>query len=195
MGDEPRKPLERALELFVFAPVGLALAVRDELPRLIEAGRRQMESQLAAARVIGRFAVSQGQREVAARLSRLGNRAPSPPAGSQAPAPASPTTPPPASTPSSLAASSPGHASARPVPAHADGARPPARVEPPAGPPSPSRASLAIPDYDSLAASQVVQRLAGLSPDELEAVRDYEAAHRGRRTILARVAQLQAGAG
>jgi hypothetical protein len=36
-----------------------------------------------------------------------------------------------------------------------------------------------------------VTRLEGLSPDELEAVRAYEAAHRGRKTILNKVAQLQ----
>lgn len=51
--------------------------------------------------------------------------------------------------------------------------------------------SLAIPGYDALSASQVVQRLAGLATDELEAVRTYEAATRGRRTILNRIAQLQ----
>ncbi len=55
-------------------------------------------------------------------------------------------------------------------------------------------ALLAIPDYDSLAASQVVPRLAGLTAAELEAVRQYEAAHRARRTILGRVAQLQQSA-
>ncbi|HLH47059.1 MAG TPA: hypothetical protein VKV25_07870 [Acidimicrobiales bacterium] len=57
----------------------------------------------------------------------------------------------------------------------------------------PDVASLAIPGYDSLSASQVVQRLDGLAPDELEAVRRYEANGRGRRTILARVTQLQNG--
>ncbi|MGH9187116.1 MAG: hypothetical protein ACRD0U_15060, partial [Acidimicrobiales bacterium] len=51
--------------------------------------------------------------------------------------------------------------------------------------------SLAIPDYDSLSASQVVPRLAGLSEGELEAVRAYEMSHRGRKTILSKVAQLQ----
>ena len=56
----------------------------------------------------------------------------------------------------------------------------------------PSDDGLAIPGYDSLAASQVVQRLAGLSSAELEAVRAYEAATRGRRTILNKVGQLQA---
>ena len=55
----------------------------------------------------------------------------------------------------------------------------------------PTVAELAIPDYDNLSASQVVPRLAGLSTDELEAVRRYEAAGRGRKTILNKVAQLQ----
>jgi hypothetical protein len=50
---------------------------------------------------------------------------------------------------------------------------------------------LAIPDYDGLSASHVVNRLAGLTTDELEAVRRYEAANRGRKTILSKVAQLQ----
>ena len=57
----------------------------------------------------------------------------------------------------------------------------------------PGSAELAIPGYDSLSASQVVQRLAGLSANELEAVRSYEAAGRGRRTILTKISQLQAG--
>ena len=52
-------------------------------------------------------------------------------------------------------------------------------------------AALAIPDYDGLSASHVVNRLASLSPAELEAVRLYEVANRGRKTILSKVAQLQ----
>ncbi len=54
--------------------------------------------------------------------------------------------------------------------------------------------ALAIPGYDSLSASQVVQRLEGLSAAELEDVRAHEAAHRQRRTILHRVEQLLAAA-
>jgi hypothetical protein len=50
--------------------------------------------------------------------------------------------------------------------------------------------SLAIPGYDSLAASQVVQRLEGLLPEELDEVRRYEESTRGRRTILGRINQL-----
>lgn len=56
---------------------------------------------------------------------------------------------------------------------------------------APDSDTLAIVEYDSLAASQVVPRLAALNPDELEDVRRYELAHRGRKTILGRVAQLQ----
>lgn len=63
----------------------------------------------------------------------------------------------------------------------------------PAGEPSPLEADLPIPDYDSLAASQVVPKLATLDQDELRTVGDYERAHRARRTILNRVSQLQKG--
>lgn len=58
---------------------------------------------------------------------------------------------------------------------------------------APSEDELPVQDYDSLAASQVVPRLATLATDELLAVQAYELAHRNRQTILNRVAQLLAG--
>lgn len=57
---------------------------------------------------------------------------------------------------------------------------------------APAVGELAIPGYDSLAASQVVPRLTTLSTPELDAIGAYEASHRGRRTILNRVTQLRA---
>jgi hypothetical protein len=51
-------------------------------------------------------------------------------------------------------------------------------------------AGLPIPGYDALSASQVVERLVGLAPDELDAVHRYEASHRRRRTILGKIEQL-----
>lgn len=54
----------------------------------------------------------------------------------------------------------------------------------------PTESELPVQDYDALAASQVVPRLATLSVDELDAVRRYERSHRNRQTILNRVAQL-----
>jgi hypothetical protein len=53
-----------------------------------------------------------------------------------------------------------------------------------------SSAGLPIPGYDALSASQVVERLMGLSRDELDAVHAYEASHRQRRTILGKIEQL-----
>ena len=52
------------------------------------------------------------------------------------------------------------------------------------------RPVLPIPGYDALSASQVVERLAGLTPEELESVRSYESAHRNRRTILGKIDQI-----
>jgi hypothetical protein len=51
---------------------------------------------------------------------------------------------------------------------------------------------LPIEEYESLAASQVVDRLATLTPDELEAIRSFELANRSRRTVLGRIDQLVA---
>jgi hypothetical protein len=54
----------------------------------------------------------------------------------------------------------------------------------------PDVSTLSIPGFDTLSASQVVQRLDGLNRAELVSVRAYEASTRGRRTILSRVDQL-----
>jgi len=83
---------------------------------------------------------------------------------------------------------------AGPAPAPASTATPPS---PPPPRPVPVDSgidpeTLAIPDYDSLSASQVVPRLDSLGPDELEQVRRYENGKRVRKTILSKIAQLQA---
>ncbi len=70
--------------------------------------------------------------------------------------------------------------------------RPPMASGPGSSPPR-LVGELAIPSYDELAASQVIPLLDGLRADELEAVRRHEAAGRGRRTVLSRIAQLQTG--
>src|SRR5690606_18043346 len=85
--------------------------------------------------------------------------------------------------PSSTGAVASGTNGSRPAPVP-DAAEVP---EPPG--PALTEADLPIQDYDSLAASQVVPRLATLSPEELRSVRSYELAHRNRQTILNRVGQ------
>src|SRR5437763_583351 len=50
----------------------------------------------------------------------------------------------------------------------------------------------AIPGYDPLSGTQDVNRLARHAPKKLETVRAYKVATRGRRTLLTRIAQMQA---
>jgi hypothetical protein len=215
-----KSPAERALDLFVYAPLGLALSARDLLPELVEKGRKQLTGQVNSARFVGQFAVKQGSKQAnkafekarasaeATLTDRLeaagvdtgarngaaadGARRPSPPprptttAAHVAPAEVRPE--PTRVRPTPTVAASPTPAAAEPGPAPE-----PVRAEPATpGLAAPLADTLAIPAYDSLSASQVVPRLSSLSPAELEAVREYEAAHRGRKTILNRVAQLSA---
>jgi hypothetical protein len=192
-----KSSVEQAIDLFVYAPIGLALTAKEEFPKLIEKGRQRLTSQLTMARFIGQFAVTQGQKEaekaavqlaqqvgtVAERLSAL-NSIPGPTGGAVR-AVARDTAP----EARFGANGSNGSIVGRPA---VNGT--PATAGPPAAPRvGPDAGTLAIPGYDSLSASQVVQRLDGLSPEELNAVGRYEDAHRGRRTILSKVTQLQAG--
>jgi hypothetical protein len=185
--DEKKTPLDTLIELGLYAPLGLALAARDSLPDLITRGRQQVASQVNLARMMGQYAVREGEKDlrkrledVTATLSGLGLiPEPNPRPGSSATASATVPTPP--------------HEAIVDVDAPAAGSTNGKASPSPASPPTRSRADLAIPGYDTLSASQVVQRLAGLAADELEAVRDYESGTRGRRTILSKIAQLQTG--
>ena len=193
---EPKSPVEQALELLLYAPVGLALTAAEELPKLVEKGRQRVNGQITMARMIGQFAVAEGQKRGEAiikdatdRLSGTGSRPA--PAPATAPAPASP---PPRPTP---APPSVPVVQTEPDPAVVQAAvsEVVATESPSTNGSSRTKATdLAIPGYDALSASQVVQRLAGLADDELEAVREDETAHRGRKTILGRISQLQLGA-
>jgi hypothetical protein len=184
-----KSPVERALNLFVYAPVGLLALAREELPAIIEKGRQELTNQATVAKMMGEYAVAEGRKEASKRLEQAGDAVgslrgvadrrgpePAPPASTTAASPASPARPAPTTPPTQITAPAP------PAPAPAVPA-----------PPAPSSDGLAIPGYDALSASQVVQRLAGLSGTELEDVRAYETATRGRKTILNRVEQLRAG--
>ncbi|HEV7536445.1 MAG TPA: hypothetical protein VGP90_12470 [Acidimicrobiia bacterium] len=81
-------------------------------------------------------------------------------------------------------------AAATGTPAKAPAARATRARKAPPGPAPASAADLPIREYDGLSASQVVSRLTGLTPDELRAVRGYEEASRGRRTILLAIDRL-----
>jgi hypothetical protein len=172
---EHRTPGGRLLDLFVFGPTGLAVTAVEEFPKLVEKGRHRVEGQLHTARLVGQFAVQMGRRQVESALSGVK------PGGGARPRPGPGTSPSPsAAAPAQAEEAPPGAGSAPPAPSE-NGAL--------------SSRALGIPGYDSLSASQVVQRLGGLSAAELEAIRDHELSHRHRRTILNRVEQLLADAG
>lgn len=156
---------ELARDYLVFAPIGLAVVGLGELPRLSER-RRSIEKRLQVAETIGRLVVGEMKRRASASW-----------APSDGPVPASPRL-------SVLEGSGPiasgpaGEPGTHGTGAHVAGTGTIGLVE------------LPIPAYDTLAASQVVERLASLTPAELEAVRQHEAATRRRRTVLHRIAQL-----
>ena len=162
--------VDQAADLFVYAPIGLFFEGPSLLPKLAEQGRVHARN----ARIFGQFAVRHGEAEVRRRVGDLEEQA----TGLMRvfgllPDDAADDEPVPASRPTIPAVvdelvSTNGYTSA-----------------------GPDVDELAIPDYDSLSASQVVTRLEGLTPAELEAVRAYEIANRGRKTILNKVAQLQ----
>lgn len=175
MADEPERTepieelVEHALDVFVYAPIGLLFEGRSILPQLVEKGK----AQVAMARMIGQFAVQQGQVEAAKAAAKVQEQAQGVfdvlGLGDDGEAEAEAPQPPPA----------PRRA---PEPA-------PEVVEVVVS--GPAVSDLAIPDYDSLSASQVVNRLAGLTADELAAVLSYERANRGRKTIINKCSQLQ----
>jgi hypothetical protein len=160
------RPLnERLWDVLIFIPAGIAVSAAEELPRLAAKGREHLGVRARSARAVGQVAVKAGQRELHRRASVLrGSR--SQQAG-------------PRHTPSRH----PNSGSFPPEPRPAAGASVANGHVPPVS-------TLAIPGFDTLSASQVVQRLDGLSRAELVSVRAYEASTRGRRTILSRVDQL-----
>ena len=214
MPDE-KPPIDRALDLFVYAPVGMALYVRDMFPSMM-----------------GIF-VSRGKREVKSHLP--GYEAPAPPPTPPVPMPdvadirrkmgdsiglargvagggiglardmtgtalqglmafrnlaaqaaaedQETTWRPDPDAPPSAAFTAPGSAPVADRAAAASAASAGSDAAPETSP-APPVEDLPIPDYDELSASQVIERLEGLDPTSLDAIRSYEASHRGRITIL-----------
>jgi len=50
---------------------------------------------------------------------------------------------------------------------------------------------LALPDYDQLPAAHIIDKLAGLTRQERDLIESYEAATRGRRTVLGKLERLR----
>jgi hypothetical protein len=219
---DDKNPVEKALDLCVYAPVGAALYVRDMMPGMlgifVSRGKRELQGKktpppppvpadevkrridesVGVAKVVAEsgFGVAKDvagasigvARDVAGTALKglLDNRpGTTRPNGMAAPATETAT-----ETIAETVADAP-----TPTPTPEPAPVTPSAAEPEAPTAAvdltvPDVDELAIPDYDELSASQVVERLEGLDAGELEAVRRYEAAHRGRNTILGKIAQL-----
>jgi hypothetical protein len=202
-----QNPLERAVDLFVYAPIGVAMFARDTVPTFLKMfvsrgqtelqhRRKTLADQANQYRAVGRFAVKYGGPEVRRNASdRIdGARRVAEETFSGLVVPRLPGRPsgPVEAVPEPAAA-----ARAKAAPKAAPKVQAPAPAPEPAatatnGASAVTEPSLAIPEYDQLSASQVVERLDGLTPTELDEVRAYELSHRGRSTILGKIVQLTA---
>ncbi len=194
--DAERSTAERVLDVAFYAPLGLALSVAEAVPGLARKGRSKLGPQMVLARTVGQLAVQQGYRQFVGMVTAPGASPFSPrkaaPSTDKAPS-SSPTAPLGLEDLDGFGGPESTDGLEAPVaevvplpPSRSNGTRRPS----PRAPQRQVASELAIHSYDSLSAPQVVQRLAGLSRDEVAAVRAYEAATRGRRTILARAEQL-----
>ncbi len=200
--------IERTLEVLLYAPIGIGLFLKDAAPTFVnmfvargraEIDRRHddVQQRVTTARSIGQVALAFGPPMVRKRVEDTVADARRRAEGifgapvTDAPKADSPgvSTPTATGSPDATAPTPPTTAAepapARTAPTPSGWAAYPADTGDAAG-----SAELPIPGYDALSASQVVERLIGLDPDELNAVHEYEATHRQRRTILGKIEQL-----
>jgi len=187
---DTKDPVRQLFEVAIYAPIGLMLLARRELPALTAAGKTRVESQITLAKFIGRIAVTRGTQELKRRLDavearRRGDGSVVDTEATEAtdatdatnvfvhvPPPESVTSLPDAIVAAVVAAEIASEIASETTAGSAD--------------------PLPIDGYDSLAASQVVTRLVTLTPNELDAIHAHELSHRNRRTILGKISQLQA---
>ena len=173
-----KDPVERTVELLVYAPVGAGLYILEAAPSwlhtFVARGRAEfdrhqetVQQRITTVRSTGQVALAFGLPKLRNRLQQRVDdlvRSPEPAARPAAP----------------------------PEPQPEQGAPVAPVVQAPwvSAVDAPARDDLPIPGYDTLSATQVVERLTGLGPSELDAVHAYETAHRQRRTILGKIEQL-----
>ena len=179
--DEPtptRPPLARLVELAVSVPVEVTCRLVDAVPAVVDkvpSAAERVRREVILARFLGKMVVDQGVREVRARLTPHDDEA--------VVAPVSPVSP---------------VAPVAPVVSATDTAEVEVEHEIEAGTEqgvdgeAPLASSLALADYDHLSSAQVVGKLEGLDAAERAAIERYERAGRCRRTILGKLAQLEA---
>jgi hypothetical protein len=172
------------VDAFVYAPLGVVSFVAEQAPELARSSRVRFAKRLELAGMVGKFAVDGALGQLRSAGKRQGDL--ERPASGE---------PPVQDAPARDAQPTRGREKLREGPTSSKAAR--------SGPASTTKTAVAhgpaselpIETYDALAASQVVERLASLSADELEIVRCHESANRRRRTVLHRIAQLSSARG
>lgn len=165
MTDKPeRRPIDQLVDLFVYAPVGLVYEYQDVLPKLIKRGK----SQVQIAKFLGTMAAKQGQKTVEGRIEGAFDVASSSVAqgitdvGTRVGLAPEPARAAPTRSKSAEAAA---HTDDRPLP---------------------------IAGYDDLTAKQIVALVPDLAASQRARIDAYEASHRSRKTVLAKLRSLNA---
>jgi len=209
--------IERTLEILLYAPIGVGLFLKDTAPSFVEMfvsrGRAEFDrrhddvsQRVTTARSLGQVALAFGPPMVRQKVEHAVGDARRRAEGLFGPDTAEGVDVEIEEPPETMNGDAP--AAEGPAIRFASAAAPVSEPAPPAPPAAPAvapesgwtsyqptvapgtSAELPIPGYDALSASQVVERLTGLAPDELDAVYAYEASHRQRRTILGKIEQL-----
>jgi len=218
--DEERDPIDDVMDLLVFAPIGLALELRNLLPGLAERGRRQVNF----ARSVGQMATNSAksasqppQPKKAAPESATSKKAAPKAAAKEEPDKAKMKAGPKKATakkkaapkaaaekPSSKKKAAPKtgtkktgtkrtgttKTAARKDPAKKAAARKTPATKAAAEPVAVRPLREIIQNYDSMSARDIIGSLGQLTETDLEVIRTYEAANRGRVTVLNRVNQM-----
>ena len=189
-------PVDKALRLFVYAPLGVAAYLRDSAPSLLTVFVARGQREFAGVRraVEERLGLTEPEpppapplQRVADGIGRLASQAGSVVVGVARPVVDAATSATASSAPTNGEAM---HWKSRDAASATATATPTAAPTPSAAGESTGAADLPITDYDGLSATQIIARLDGLSRGALERIRVYELAHRARRTILATIDQL-----
>ena len=187
----------------IYAPIGFATMVVEDLPQVAETTKVRVTNRLTVARIVGQYAVRTAGAYLTSRLDEFAAERLTEDAAARAAAAAhglgdddvERTDTDETAVDEAFAVGESTAADAEPpiiesTPEGVGGTQ--LQFDDPAGI---DVEQLALTDYDSLAASQIVARLEALPGDELEAIRVYESTHRQRRTIIGKVQQLQSAGG
>ncbi len=159
-----------AADVFVFAPLGLAIRAGQLLPGAVQSGRAEYAKRAATAQMLGKFIVAQQQRKRSIAASAITADRSGKHSGEVSRDAA------PQGVPSQT----------QPVPSN----RAPQLVTDPLRV-NDAHPELPIDGYDTLPARSLLALFDGLSADQLETIRCHELANRRRETVLTRLSQLQ----